>query len=80
MLWFLLGMEEPHILINQLSRARGESLAALSRLIGRNAAYLHQFITRRSPTRLGEDERLKLAQHFGIDERRLGAREPWRPT
>lgn len=63
----------------RLALEHGESLAALSRLIGRNDAYLQQFIRRGTPERLAEDDRLKLAQHFRIDERLLGAREPWTP-
>ena len=42
--------------------ARGESLAALSRLIGRNAAYLQQFVTRGSPRLLAEAGPRKLAR------------------
>jgi phage repressor protein C with HTH and peptisase S24 domain len=52
---------------------RGESLAALSRLIGRNDAYLQQFVTRGSPRMLGERDRRILAAYIGIDERDLGA-------
>lgn len=64
----------------QLADQHDVSLAALSRMVGRNAAYLQQFVTRGSPTRLGEDERLCLAKFFNIDERELGARDPWRPA
>lgn len=63
----------------QLAGSRQVSLASLSRLVGKNASYLQQFVTKGSPKRLGEDERLVLAQFFGVDERELGAREPWRP-
>jgi len=63
-----------------LASERGESLSALSRLIGRNAAYLQQFVHRGTPERLDEADRLVLAQHFQVDERRLGAREPWVPA
>lgn len=66
--------------LRQLADDRGESLAALSRRLGRNTAYLHQFVTRGTPVKLDEDDRLTLAQHFGIDERELGAREPWSPA
>lgn len=59
---------------------RGESLAGLSAAIGRNAAYLHQFVHRGSPRRLPEDERLLLAMRLQIDERELGARDPWSPA
>ena len=65
--------------VQQLANGRHVSLASLSRLVGKNASYLQQFVTRGSPKQLGENERLVLAQFFGIDERELGAREPWRP-
>ncbi len=57
----------------------GESLASLSRMIGRNDAYLHQFIYRGTPQRLHEDDRLKLAQYFRVSERVLGGRDLWEP-
>lgn len=55
------------------------SLAELSRLIGKNPAYLQQFVKRGTPKVLDEGDRLTLAQFFGCDERRLGARDPWSP-
>ncbi len=64
----------------RLVAERGESLSSLSRRIERNAAYLHQFIHRGTPAALGETERLTLAKHFRIDERLLGARDPWTPA
>lgn len=51
----------------------GTSLAALSRMIGRNPAYLQQFVQRGSPRRLDEEARARLAAFFGIDEGLLGA-------
>jgi phage repressor protein C with HTH and peptisase S24 domain len=51
----------------------GTSYAALSRLIGRNAAYLQQFVTRGSPRRLAERDRRLLAAYFGVSEEMLGA-------
>jgi hypothetical protein len=56
------------------------SLADLSKLVGKNPSYLQQFVMRGSPKRLGEDERLVLAKFFSVDERELGARDPWRPV
>lgn len=56
----------------RLAEARGVSLTALSRMIGRNAAYLQQFVKRGSPRRLDERDRRALAAFFGIDERQLG--------
>jgi cyanate lyase len=59
---------------------RDRSLASLSAQLGRNPAYLHQFVHRRSPRRLPEDDRRRLAIVLEIDERELGARDPWSPT
>jgi hypothetical protein len=53
----------------------GESYAALSRLIGRNAAYLQQYVTRGSPRTLAERDRALLARYFGVAEARLGGPE-----
>lgn len=53
----------------------GASHAALSRLIGRNAAYLQQFVTRGSPRLLAERDRALLARYFGVPETRLGGPE-----
>lgn len=60
--------------------ARGYSLAAASVAIGRNAAFLHQYVNRGTPRRLEEDVRLRLAMLLDLDERELGARDPWRPA
>lgn len=54
------------------AQARGESLAALSRLIGRNAAYLQQFVVRGTPRLLAEGDRRKLARYLGIADAVLG--------
>ena len=66
---------DPRERLSQLARERGSSLAALSRMLGRNATYLQQFITKGSPRKLEEDDRRKLAQFFGIGEAELGAPE-----
>lgn len=65
--------------ITRVAAERGETLRSLSIAIGCNEAYLQQFIRRGTPVRLPEDERLKLAQLLRIDERQLGARDPWSP-
>ena len=54
------------------AEARGESLAALSRLLGRNAAYLQQFVMRGTPRRLAEADRRKLARYLGLSDAALG--------
>jgi repressor LexA len=56
-----------------MAEEAGASLAALSRMIGRNPAYLQQFVQRGSPKRLDEQARARLAAFFGIDESLLGA-------
>jgi phage repressor protein C with HTH and peptisase S24 domain len=58
-----------------LARAQGSSLAALSRMIGRNSTYLQQYISKGSPRKLEEGDRRKLAQFFGVSESDLGGRE-----
>jgi phage repressor protein C with HTH and peptisase S24 domain len=66
---------EPRERLAELARERGSSLAALSRMLGRNGTYLQQFITKGSPRKLEEDDRRKLAQFFGVGEAELGAPE-----
>ena len=61
--------------LEALIRDRGASYAALSRLLGRNAAYLQQFVSRGSPRMLGERERAVLARYFGVAESVLGGPE-----
>ena len=58
-----------------LSRERKASLASLSQLIGRNASYLQQFISKGSPRKLEERDRKVLAEFFGVAELELGAPE-----
>ena len=65
-------MSDPRQLLEKLCAERGEDFAGLSRMLGRNAAYIQQYVRRGVPKRLGEDERRKLAQYFGIAELRLG--------
>lgn len=63
---------DPRQKLAELAEGRGASLAALSRLIGRNGTYLQQFITKGSPRRLAEEDRRSLAQFFGVAEAELG--------
>ncbi len=69
---------DPRHCLPTLAADRGESLRGLSRHVGRNDAYLQQFVTRGTPRRLPEDVRRRLAQRLAIDERLLGAQDPWR--
>ena len=65
-------MNDPRLVIERLCAERGEDFAGLSRMLGRNAAYIQQYVRRGIPKRLGEDERRKLARYFGISESLLG--------
>ena len=53
----------------------GHHYAALSRLIGRNAAYLQQYVMRGSPRELAERDRARLAAYLGVAEAVLGGPE-----
>ena len=65
---------DPRAVLERLIRERGEDYAGLSRLLGRNAAYMQQFIRRGTPKRLAEEDRRTLARYFRIDEALLGGR------
>ena len=45
---------DPREKLSELARERGNSLAALSRMLGRNSTYLQQYITKGSPRKLEE--------------------------
>jgi len=64
--------EEDRAALQRLIVERGEDYAGLSRLIGRNPAYVQQYIRRGSPRRLAEGDRRLLARYFGVDETVLG--------
>ncbi len=63
---------DPREILVDAAKARGASLAALSRMLGRNGTYLQQYVTKGSPRKLEEEDRHKLAQFLGVDEGRLG--------
>jgi hypothetical protein len=69
-------MSDPRLVLQRLCAERGEDFAGLSRMLGRNSAYIQQFVRRGVPRRLGEDERRKLARYFGISEILLGGPVP----
>lgn len=66
-------MDSVRKLLSGLIADRGLKLSDLSRKIGKNHAYMQQFIKRGIPDKLPEDVRAKLAELFGIDEHLLGA-------
>ena len=56
------------------------NLSALSRMLGRNPAYLRQYLERGSPRVLPDRERRLLADHLGVDEAELGGPDPRFPV
>jgi phage repressor protein C with HTH and peptisase S24 domain len=71
--------EEARLALQRLIEERGEDYAGLSRLLGRNPAYIQQYIKRGSPRRLAEEDRRQLARYFRVEEALLGAL-PAEPT
>lgn len=69
---------DPRATLESLCRTRGEDFAGLSKLLGRNPAYVQQFVRRGVPRKLDEGDRATLARYFGIDESLLGG--PPRPA
>ena len=63
---------DPRSALQRLIDEKGEDYSSLSRLIGRNAAYIQQYIKRGNPKKLAEDDRRLLARYFGVSEALLG--------
>jgi repressor LexA len=63
---------DPRTALDALIAERGVGYAALSRMIGRNEAYLQQFIKRGTPRALAERDRRLLAAFLRVDEELLG--------
>ncbi len=63
---------DPRQVLEQLCIERGENFASLSRLIGRNDAYIQQYLRKGTPRTLPERERRTLARYFQVSETMLG--------
>ncbi len=66
------GPEDSRVALQRLIADNNDDYAGLSKLVGRNAAYIQQYIKRGTPKRLPEVERGILARYFGVDEKLLG--------
>jgi hypothetical protein len=66
---------EPREALDGLIGERGETYASISRLLGRNSAYIQQFIKRGSPARLDQSDIALLALHFDVPVEVLGGKE-----
>ncbi len=65
-------MEHVREELDRLILKGGYGYASISRLLGRNPAYVQQFIKRGSPRKLDDEDRKTLACFFGVDEQLLG--------
>ena len=63
---------DPRSALERLCTERGEDFAGLSRMLGRNSAYIQQYVRRGVPKKLKEEERKKLARFFDVPESLLG--------
>ncbi|PHR13604.1 MAG: peptidase S24 [Sphingopyxis sp.] len=65
--------DDPRANLEKLIRENGHDFAAISKMLGKNPAYIQQYIRRGSPKKLDEDDRRRLAEFYGVEERLLGA-------
>lgn len=65
--------------LREVIKDKGHTLSSLARLIGRNPAYLHQYLGRGSPRHLDEPDLLRIAEFLGIDPEVIATREVVRP-
>ena len=68
-------VHDPRAALDRLLRERGIDYARLSAVVGRNAAYIQQYIKRGSPRRLAEQDRARIAAYLGVSEALLGGPE-----
>ncbi len=61
--------------LRETIKEKGHTLSSLARLIGRNPAYLHQYLGRGSPRHLDEPDLHKLAEFLGVDVEVIATRE-----
>ena len=62
-----MDLDPVRLKVLELIKSRDTDLKNASIAIGRNAAYLHQFVYRGSPKILSEDDRAALADHLGCE-------------
>ncbi|AMO73475.1 peptidase S24 [Sphingorhabdus sp. M41] len=65
--------QDPRANLEELIRKNGHDFAAISKMLGKNPAYIQQYIRRGSPKKLDEEDRRRLAEFYGVEERLLGA-------
>ena len=65
-------VDDPRATLDRLLAERGVDYVRLSEKIGRNPAYIQQYIKRGSPRRLAEQDRARIAAYLGVPEAMLG--------
>jgi hypothetical protein len=65
-------VSDPRGALDRLLTDKGIDYARLSQVIGRNPAYIQQYIKRGSPRRLAEQDRARIAAYLGVSEALLG--------
>ena len=60
-------MDDVRETLERLIRENRDDYSGLSKMLGRNAAYIQQFIKRGTPRKLDPEDRLRLASFYGID-------------
>src|SRR3546814_20824019 len=65
-------VQDPRAALDRLLADKGIDYARLSQVIGRNPAYIQQYIKRGSPRRLAEQDRARIAAYLGVSEAMLG--------
>lgn len=71
----VIGTDRTRFQLKEVLESAGISYARASREIGKNPAYVQQYIERGSPKKMHEDDRRKLADLAGCDERLLVPRQ-----
>ncbi|MGV1684178.1 S24 family peptidase [Sphingopyxis sp. NJF-3] len=69
-------VDDPRAALDRLLQEKGIDYAQLSARIGRNPAYIQQYIKRGSPRRLAEEDRARIAAYLGVPEAMLGGPTP----
>lgn len=66
--------DERRARLEDLAGEQRASFAELSRVLGRNEAYVSDYLRRKVPYDLSDPDRSKLARYFGVDEDTLRPR------
>lgn len=66
-----MATEKARLFLDRTIAERGLTYSDISRLIGKNPAYIQQFIKRGTPRKLDEQDRRAIARHLGVPEHLL---------